>query len=118
MKKRKLIIPIGIVVGIANGLFGAGGGTLLVPALEKFIKLETHKSHATALSVMLPLSIISAFIYIWGIDVDWKTVALVSSGGVVGGVIGAKWLKKIEAAWLNILFGAFLAIGATRMLFS
>jgi len=118
MKKSKLTIPIGLVVGFANGLFGAGGGTLLVPALEKILKLETHKAHATALAVILPLSVISAVFYTWGVDVDWKTVLLVSSGSVVGGVIGAKVLKRISATWLNILFGAFLAVGAVRMLFS
>jgi len=118
MKKSKLTIPIGIVVGIANGLFGAGGGTLLVPAMEKLLKFETHKAHATALAVILPLSVISAFLYIWGTDVDWKVVALVSCGGVAGGIIGAKLLKKLDAAWLNILFGAFLAAGSIRMLFA
>jgi len=118
MKKSKLTIPIGLVVGLANGLFGAGGGTLLVPALEKLIKLETHKAHATALAVILPLSIISAFLYIWGVDVDYKALLLVTCGGVVGGIIGAKLLKRIKAAWLNILFGLFLAAGAIRMLFS
>ena len=47
---------IGIVTGAANGLFGAGGGTILVPALEKFLKIEAHKAHATALAAIFPLS--------------------------------------------------------------
>jgi uncharacterized membrane protein YfcA len=118
MKNSKKIIPIGLVVGIANGLFGAGGGTLLVPALQKFLKLDTHKSHATALAVILPLSVVSAIIYIWGVDVNWWAVLFVSAGGVVGGVIGAKLLKKLAAWWVNIIFGVFLAIGAVRMLFA
>ncbi|MCL1842775.1 MAG: sulfite exporter TauE/SafE family protein [Defluviitaleaceae bacterium] len=117
-KTKKLHTAVGIVVGIANGLFGAGGGTLLVPALQKFMKLETKKSHATALAVILPLSVISAAIYIWGVDVDWKIVLLVSAGGVCGGVVGAKLLNKLAAWWLNILFGLFLAVGSVRMLFS
>jgi len=117
MKKLK-IIPIGLVVGLANGLFGAGGGTLLVPALEKILKFETHKAHATALAVILPLSVLSAGLYIWGVDVDYQVVILVSVGGVVGGVIGAKLLKRLSAGWLNMLFGIFLAAGAIRMLFS
>ena len=116
MKKNK-ILPIGLVVGFANGLFGAGGGTLLVPALQKFLKFETHKSHATALAVILPLSAISAGIYIWGIALDWKVVLLVSAGGICGGVIGAKLLNRLASWWLNILFGLFLAVGAIRMLF-
>ena len=91
---------------------------MLVPALERFKPLETHKAHATALAVILPLSIISALVYVWGVDVDWSSVGFVSSGGVVGGLIGAKLLRKISAGWLNMIFGLFLAAGAVRMLFS
>jgi len=115
MKKIKVI---GLAAGLANGLFGAGGGTVLVPALEKWMKYETHKAHATTLAVILPLSIISAIVYTWGVDIDWKAVLLVSAGGMTGGFLGAKLLNKLSGAWLNMLFGAFLAVGALRMLFS
>ena len=116
--KKKWTVIIGLLVGLANGLFGAGGGTVLVPGLERFKPLETHKAHATALAVILPLSIISALIYVWGVDVDWPGVGLVSLGGIVGGVIGARLLSKLSAGWLNMLFGLFLVGGAARMLFS
>ena len=119
MKTRKHIAAIiGVIAGIANGIFGSGGGSILVPGLEKFIPLETHKAHATALAVMLPLSIVSAVIYTFSanVEVEWLTVLYVSLGGVAGGVIGAKLLNKLSAAWLNILFGLFLAAGAIRML--
>jgi len=116
--KKKWTLPIGIIVGLANGLFGAGGGTVLVPALEKFKPLETHKAHATALAVILPLSVVSAVVYVWGVDVNWPAVGFVSAGGIVGGIVGAKLLNKISAGWLNMIFGLFLAAGAVRMLFS
>lgn len=118
MKNKRKLWLIGLAVGFTNGIFGAGGGSILVPALEKFIKFETHKAHATALAVILPLSVVSALIYTWGVDVDWRAVLFVSAGGVVGGVLGAKVLKKLSGAWLNMLFGAFLAVGAVRMLFA
>jgi hypothetical protein len=116
--KKHIAAIIGGVAGVANGLFGAGGGTFLVPGLEKFIPLETHKAHATALAVMLPLSVVSAAVYTLSgkIAAEWFTVLCVSAGGVVGGFIGAKLLNKLSAAWLNILFGLFLAAGAIRML--
>lgn len=117
MRKSK-IIPIGLIVGLANGFFGAGGGALLVPALQKFLKFETKKSHATALAVILPLSVVSAIIYVWGVEPDWKIVLFVAAGGICGGLVGAKLLSKMKAWWLNILFGLFLGAGAVRMLFS
>jgi len=118
MKNQKKLWLIGLVVGLVNGLFGAGGGTLLVPAMQKFLKFDTHKSHATALAVILPLSVVSAIVYIWGVDVSWWAVLLVSVGGIAGGILGAKLLNKISGAWLNMLFGAFLIVGAVRMFFS
>ena len=105
-------------MGLANGLFGAGGGALLIPALQKFMGIQTHKSHATALAVILPLSVVSAGVYIWGIEVDWKIVLLVSGGGVCGGIIGARLLRKLSAWWLHVLFALVLAVGAVRMLFA
>ncbi|MCL2377789.1 MAG: sulfite exporter TauE/SafE family protein [Defluviitaleaceae bacterium] len=116
--KKKWTLPIGLLVGLANGLFGAGGGTVLVPTLEKFMPLETRKAHASALGVILPLSVVSAVIYVWGVDVNWPAVGLVSCGGVAGGILGARLLNKISAGWLNMIFGLFLAAGAVRMLFS
>jgi len=118
MKNKNLLKVIGLAAGLANGLFGAGGGTILVPAQEKFLQLETHKAHATTLAVVLPLCIISAVVYTWGVDVNWGALLAVSAGGVIGGLLGAKLLNKLSGAWLNMLFGVFLAVGALRMLFS
>ena len=116
--KNKLSKLIGIIAGVANGLFGAGGGIILVPALEKFLQLETRKAHATTVAIILPLTIVSAAIYIWGVDVNWTAVMFVAAGGICGGVIGAKLLNKLSGYWLNLLFGLFLAAGAIRMLFA
>lgn len=52
------LIGIGFLTGIINGLFGSGGGTIIVPALVFLIGMEDFKAHATAISIILPLSII------------------------------------------------------------
>lgn len=120
MKKNssKIIMPVlvGTSVGFANGLFGSGGGTILVPALQRFFGITTHKSHATALTMILPLSILSAFVYIRGYNIDWPTVLWVTAGGVPGGFFGALLLKKLSAKWLHILFGSFMIVAAIRMI--
>jgi len=107
----------GLVVGVANGLFGSGGGTILVPAMQKFLKIETHKSHATALAVIFPLSLLSIFFYMRGTQTPWTIILWISVGGVVGGFIGAKILNKINATLLHKLFGLFMIAAATRMIF-
>jgi len=117
MKKIIQSALVGMVTGFANGLFGSGGGTLLVPALQRFFNIETHKSHATALTVILPLTILSAWVYIRGDTVDWQAVLWITIGGVPGGFVGAMLLNKLSSKWLHRLFGAFMIAAAIRMIF-
>ena len=114
MRIKKAII--GIVTGIVNGLFGSGGGTIAVPAFERLLNMPTHKSHATVIALILPLSALSAVIYCREVDIEWMNVIAVSAGGVVGGYIGAAVLKKISSKWLNKTFGVFMIIAAVRMI--
>lgn len=107
---------IGIITGFTNGLFGSGGGTIVVPCMEKFLNINAHKSHATAIAIILPLSILSAVIYLFKADIPWANAAVVSIGGVIGGFIGAKLLNKISGRWLHILFGTAMLLAAVRML--
>ena len=108
---------IGILTGFANGLFGSGGGTIVVPAMERILGVETHKAHATAVAIILPLSVLSAFLYKNAGDLDWQTILWVSAGGVAGGFVGAKLLNRFSSKWLNKIFGAFMIVAAVRMIF-
>lgn len=106
---------IGVVTGLANGLFGSGGGTVVVPCMEKYLGINAHKSHATAIAVILPLSVLSAIIYIFKANVPWLETSVVSAGGIAGGFVGAKLLNKISGRWLHIIFGAAMLAAAVRM---
>ncbi|MGI6703484.1 MAG: sulfite exporter TauE/SafE family protein [Clostridia bacterium] len=111
------LIAIGLVTGICNGLFGSGGGTILVPAMVFLLGIEDHKAHATAIMVILPLSILSTIIYYRGSFIDWPTTLRVVSGGMVGSFIGARIFNRIPAYVLRKIFGAFMIIAAIRMVF-
>ncbi len=120
MKIKKNFIKtavIGIAVGFCNGLFGSGGGTVVVPAMEKFLDMDEHKSHATAIAVILPLTVVSMILYIYKGFFDFTLAWQVSAGGIVGGVIGAKILKKISPPLLRKIFGVFIIAAAVRMVF-
>ncbi len=117
MKQSSKTAAIGLAVGVINGIFGAGGGTVLVPALERYLNVETHKAHATALAVILPLSVVSCVVYLLRVPADWSAVLWVSLGGVAGGLLGANLLNKLSAGWLHKLFAVFLAAAAIRMIF-
>jgi len=110
-------ILIGLATGLANGLFGSGGGTITVPAMVLLLKKEEHVAHATAIAVILPLTIVSALLYISNDFINWGLTVKVMIGGVVGGYIGAKLLDKCPSHVLRKIFALFMIAAAIRMIF-
>lgn len=118
MNKNKSIVKIafiGFITGLINGIFGSGGGTILVPSLVFLMGIEDHKAHATAISIILPLSLISSFIY-FGYDVvDLPLTLKVAFGSVIGAVVGSSLLNRFSVNALRKIFGIFMIIAAARM---
>ena len=108
---------IGIFTGFVNGIFGSGGGTLLVPILNNIVDVEEHKSHATALSIIIFLTSASSVIYISKGTYEFSLTLKVAIGSVIGGIIGAKLLSKVTGKFLRISFGAIMIIASIRMVF-
>ena len=101
----------GLCAGICNGLFGAGGGTVAVLALER-AGLTPRQAHATAISIMLPLSAASGIVYAVGGGVDWRALLWVAPALTVGSAIGAKLTGKIQGKTLKLIFSiVMLAAG-------
>lgn len=115
MEKFKTAL-LGFFTGIANGLFGSGGGTIVVPGMEKILKMEAHKAHATAIAVILPLTILSMFVYMKSIESDFKVILYVSIGGIIGGYLGSKFLNKLSGKALHKIFGLFMIAASIRMI--
>ncbi len=108
---------IGVVTGLLNGLFGSGGGTIVVPAMTLYLNINERSSHATALLIILPLTIISSMFYISNNYVDWVLLYKTAIGGIAGGIVGALLLKKIPEDYLRIIFGSFIIFVSIRMVF-
>lgn len=108
---------IGSFTGFINGLFGSGGGTLLVPILNNILNVEEHKSHATALSIIIFLTTASSAIYISKGTYDINATIQASIGSIIGGLIGAKLLSKVTGKFLRIAFGITMIIAAVKMIF-
>ncbi len=116
-KKLFLCAVGGVVSGFFNGLFGSGGGTLIVPFLEKFLKLDPKKSHATAILIILGFTIVSLLFYGFSGTLDYPLALKVSIGGTVGGILGAKLLNRLSFGAIHKIFGLFMIIAAVRMVF-
>lgn len=108
---------IGIFTGFINGIFGSGGGTLLVPILNNILKVEEHKSHATALAIIIFFTTASSVIYISDGTYDINLTLKVACGSIIGGIIGAKLLYKVTGKSLRISFGTIMILAALRMVF-
>ena len=117
LKKHWKELIIGFATGILNGIFGAGGGSALVPLMENFLGIDAHSSHATAIPVILIMSIVSSILYLRRGYFDFNVWLFVSLGGIAGGFVGAKLLKKVPKKWLKIGFGAVIVATSLKMIF-
>lgn len=116
MKKNFIkILLIGLIAGLCNGIFGSGGGTILVPAMVFMLGIKENKAHATAIAVIMPLSIISSFFYISSNKVNWNLTYQVAIGSIIGGYIGSRILNKFSDGTLRKIFGFSMIAAAIRM---
>lgn len=117
MEKNKLkLLFLGLVTGLINGVFGSGGGMIIVPSLVFFLHFKDYKAHATAISIILPISIVSNIVYFINNAPPLKTSLIVMAGGLVGSFIGAKLLNKIPGKILRKVFGCVTLYTAIRMI--
>ncbi len=118
MKNIVIKIIIGFIAGIISGLFATGGGMIIVPAFIYFLNMEDRKARATSIFCILPMVITSSFFYYKSDFIDWKISILCAIGGLIGGYIGAKLLKKIPIKYLKFIFILFLIYTSYKMIFS
>ncbi len=118
MTIKKFVKPAlcGIVIGLLNGMFGAGGGVIAVIFLEKFLKFPPHKAHAAAVAVILTVTPISLFFYFKNGIYDFNLTWQAALGGIIGGIVGAKILTKIKDRWLHFIFGIFMVLAGIKLL--
>ncbi|MEG2222703.1 MAG: TSUP family transporter, partial [Oscillospiraceae bacterium] len=101
---------------LLNGLFGGGGGMLLLPLLTWGGTLDGHRSFATSIGIILPICCVSAAVYLWRGEVSLLMALPYLLGGLVGGALGGRWFCKIPTRWLRRGFGLFLLYGGVRYL--
>ena len=114
-QKANRAIAGGALVGVANGLFGGGGGMVAVPVMTGMLGYSPRRAHATAIAVIAPVCLISALPYIIG---GWLNLSLVipaALGNMAGGGIGAELLKILPARAVNLAFVVLMLAAGIRM---
>lgn len=104
----------GALAGIANGLFGSGGGLFLVPLLTRWTGMEQKKAFATSVAIIFPLSAVSLVIFALRGGVAFGDAWPYVVGGALGGLLSGVFFKKLSATWLRRLFGILLLYGGIR----
>ena len=106
---------IGAGAGLLSGLFGIGGGIVIVPALLALLSMERKLAHGTSLAATLPVAAASLVTYAIGGNVDWRVAACLASGAIFGAVVGTQLLQIIPKRPLTILFVAVILLTAIRL---
>lgn len=112
-----LYLILGLVAGVFGGMFGIGGGTILIPALIYLFGLTQHQAQGTTLAVMvLPIGLLAALRYYWSGNVKLNIAGFICIGFFIGGLIGAHLVQNLPSLLLKRLFGIFLLLISIRMI--
>ena len=106
----------GCAGGLVNGLFGGGGGMVLLPLLVKWRGLEARAAFATCVAIIFPMCCASTAVYLFHVRPALGLVLPYLAGGVAGGFIGGLSFDKVPVRVLKIVFGLFLLYGGVRYL--
>lgn len=104
------------MTGLANGLFGGGGGMVIVPVLQR-LAYPAKTAHATALFLIFPLCVLSAAVYLFSVRVSLGLLIPVMLGNVLGGLLGARLLVLLPERMVRIVFSLLMLFVGIRLLF-
>jgi len=108
---------IGLASGLASGLFGVGGGIVMVPAMMFFMNVPIKTAVGTSLAVIIPTALMGTYKHFSQGNVDWKIALSLTPLAIIGGFSGAWLTTIISADSLKKAFGGFLVLVGLRLLF-
>lgn len=116
--KKKIILTslLSMASGWINGFLGGGGGVLTVTLLLTVFALPQKKAQATAMAIILPVTAVSAFVYLMKNSLPYVTLGFAALGVAIGGTIGAVLLNRLNGNAVKLIFGLFLVAGGVKML--
>jgi len=119
MTSRRILalLLVGILGGILSGLFGVGGGIIMVPLLMTLARMDQRRASATSLAAIAPTTVVGAVTYGVAGHLDVVAGVAIAVGGIVGSLIGTRLLRTLPMGWLRWLFIALLIVVAVRLFF-
>ena len=108
-------ILLGVAAGLVSGLFGVGGGVIVVPGLVLWFALDQHRASGTSTATIVASATAAAVLFSVGSAVDWSAAGWIFVGSGVGAAVGATALSRVPEVWLTRAFTALLAVAAARL---
>ncbi len=115
------LIVIGLLGGMMSGMFGIGGGVIMVPLMVFLLSFTQHQAQGTSLAVLsFPVAFVAAYNYYNSGEnvVDWKFAIIIAASFIVGGYLGSKLAITINQTTLKKLFSFVLLVAAIKLFFS
>lgn len=107
---------VGAASGVVNGLFGAGGGMILVPLLTKLTDLKDSEIFPASISIILPMCLVTLGISAIQAPLPWAEALWYLIGSTIGGILAGRLGPKIPTAWLHRILGILILWGGWRYL--
>lgn len=114
MDQKLRFAAAGLCAGAVNGLFGAGGGMVLIPLLSILTDLEEDILFPSSICIILPICLVSIFAA--GTVPDWRSALPYLIGSAMGGFAAGFWGRKIPTKWLHRTLGILILWGGIRYL--
>lgn len=111
------LLAIGAVAGVLSGLFGVGGGLIMVPGLVLVAGMAQHRAHATSLAAIVPIALVGALVFGQANNVDVTAAALLAVGSLLGVQAGTRAMSRLSSERLALVFAGFVVVIALAMLF-
>jgi uncharacterized protein len=113
-----ILVCIGFAAGAFSGMFGIGGGLIMVPALVFFLAMSQHSAQGTSLGVLvIPVAAMAAFNYYREGQLNVKYAVVIALSFVIGGYFGSKLSLGLNELMLKRIFGVLMLVMAIRLIF-
>jgi uncharacterized membrane protein YfcA len=106
---------IGLAAGVVSGLFGVGGGIIVVPGLVLALGFPQRRASGTSMATIVASAAAALLVFVSDQQVDWPAAGLLGAGAVAGAWAGARYLDRIPERWLAIAFIVLLLLSAARL---
>ena len=111
-------ILVGLASGLSSGLFGVGGGMIMVPTMVLLLGTDMKRAVGTSLAVIVPTTLVSAWKHHGHGTIDWSMAARLIPMAIIGGWLGSELIRHVPTAGLKKAFGLFMVAVGIYLVFS